>query len=120
MVLTGDSLLVGDVGRPDLHGGDPLALGRSLHHSLHVLLSLPDDVLVLPSHYGGSVCGRALSGNPFSTIGFERKHNEALAEPDADVFAQALLADLPQPPREQDRIVAANRHGGEVRAGQTH
>src|ERR671933_2028327 len=79
LVFTGDSLLVGDVGRPDLHAaGDPLPLARQLHGSLERLLELPDGVLVYPSHYGGSVCGRALSGNPFSTIGFERAHNAAL------------------------------------------
>src|SRR5438552_13010796 len=72
LVFTGDSLLVGDVGRPDLHaGGDPLPLARQLYDSTQRLLELPDDVVVYPSHYGGSVSGRALSGNPFSTIGFE-------------------------------------------------
>src|SRR5207237_10586869 len=71
LVFTGDSLLVGDVGRPDLHAlGDPEPLARQLHASLRRLLELPDGVLVLPSHYGGSVCGRAFSCNPFSTIGF--------------------------------------------------
>jgi glyoxylase-like metal-dependent hydrolase (beta-lactamase superfamily II) len=110
LVFTGDSLLVGDVGRPDLHaGGDPLPLARELHASLARLLELPDGVLVYPSHYGGSVCGRALSGNPFSTIGFERRHNPALAAADADAFARALLVDLPPPPAGQAEILAANR-----------
>jgi glyoxylase-like metal-dependent hydrolase (beta-lactamase superfamily II) len=76
LAFTGDSLLIGDVGRPDLHvAGDALGQARSLHASLDRLLTLPDHVLVLPSHYAGSVCGRGLSGNPFSTIGFERRHN---------------------------------------------
>jgi hydroxyacylglutathione hydrolase len=111
LVFTGDSLLVGDVGRPDLHaGGDPLPLARQLHGSLERLLELPDGVSVYPSHYAGSVCGRTLSGNPFSTIGFERRHNAALA-PDAEEFARALLVDLPPPPPHQARIVAANRRG---------
>ena len=65
---------------------------------------------MLPSHYAGSVCGRALSGNPFSTIGFERHHNAAL-HADADSFAHALLADLPPPPADQAAIVAANKRG---------
>lgn len=109
LAFTGDSLLVGDVGRPDLHaGGDPLPLARELHASIARLLELPDGVLVLPSHYGGSVCGRSLSGNPFSTIGFERAHNSALA-PDADEFARSLLVDLPPAPANQAAIVAANR-----------
>jgi glyoxylase-like metal-dependent hydrolase (beta-lactamase superfamily II) len=112
LVFTGDSLLVGDVGRPDLHaGGDPLPLAREQRASLDALLELSDHVLVLPSHYAGSVCGRSLSGNPFSTIGFERRHNRALQERDPSAFAAALLADLPPAPADQDRIVAANRSG---------
>lgn len=112
LVFTGDSLLVGDVGRPDLHAaGDPEPLARLLHGSLQRLLELPDHVGVYPSHFGGSVCGRGLSGNPFSTIGFERLHNPALDHPDADSFASALLADAPPPPAHQAEIVAANRAG---------
>jgi hydroxyacylglutathione hydrolase len=110
-VFTGDSLLVGDVGRPDLHaGGDPLPHARRLHGSLARLLELPDSVAVYPSHYAGSVCGRALSGNPFSTIGFERRHNKALTA-DVEAFAQALLLDLPPAPADQAEIVAANKRG---------
>jgi len=112
LVFTGDSLFVGDVGRPDLHaGGDPLPLARQLHGSLERLLELPDGVGVYPSHYAGSVCGRSLSGNPFSTIGFERRHNRALAAGDAEAFARALLADLPPAPPDQATIVAANKRG---------
>ena len=112
LVFTGDSLLVGDVGRPDLHAaGDPEPLARQLHGSIARLLELPDGVLVYPSHFGGSVCGRALSSNPFSSIGFERTHNQALAHTDTDSFVQALLVDVPPPPVGQDAIVAANRAG---------
>jgi hydroxyacylglutathione hydrolase len=112
LVFTGDSLLVGDVGRPDLHaGGSPEPLARRLHGSIGRLLELPDGVLVYPSHFGGSVCGRALSSNPFSSIGFERTHNHALAHADADAFTRALLVDLPPPPADQAAIVAANRSG---------
>ena len=103
LVFTGDSLLVGDVGRPDLHAGGN---ARALRTSLDRLLELPDHVLVLPSHYGGSVCGRSLSGNPFSTIGFERRHNGALAQSEAE-----LAADLPPPPADKEQIVAANVAG---------
>ncbi|MDP9491129.1 MAG: MBL fold metallo-hydrolase [Actinomycetota bacterium] len=111
LVFTGDSLLVGDVGRPDLHVADGEgAQAELLHTSLRRLLDLPDHVLVYPSHYGGSVCGRALSGNPFSSIGFERAHNDALAL-DAQSFAESLLVDVPPPPADQARIVAANRAG---------
>jgi glyoxylase-like metal-dependent hydrolase (beta-lactamase superfamily II) len=112
LVFTGDSLLVGDAGRPDLHaGGDPLPLARRQFRSLQALLELPDWVSVYPSHYGGSVCGRALSGNPFSTVGFERRHNQALQFEDAESFAQALLVDAPPAPADQARIVETNRRG---------
>jgi glyoxylase-like metal-dependent hydrolase (beta-lactamase superfamily II) len=112
LVFSGDSLLIGDVGRPDLHvAGDARGQARLLHASLRRLLELPDHVVLHPSHYGGSVCGRALSGNPISSIGFERRHNPLLALADPDAFAAALLADAPPPPAEQERIVAANRSG---------
>jgi glyoxylase-like metal-dependent hydrolase (beta-lactamase superfamily II) len=112
LVFTGDSLLVGDVGRPDLHvAGDAKGQALLLHESLRRLLELPDHVVLYPSHYGGSLCGRALSGNPFSSIGFERAHNPMLALSDRDVFAAALLEDMPARPAGQERIVAANRAG---------
>jgi hydroxyacylglutathione hydrolase len=113
LVFTGDSLLVNDVGRPDLHAGDgdPMALAREQSASVRSLLELDDGVLVLPSHYGGSVCGRGLSGNPFSTIGFERRHNRALTAGDKQSFAAALLTDVPPAPADQAGIVAANRVG---------
>jgi hydroxyacylglutathione hydrolase len=112
LAFTGDSLLVGDVGRPDLHAlDDAEAAARTLFCSLQRLLELPDHVAVLPGHYAGSVCGRSLSGNPLSTIGFERRHNDALAYTDAESFAAALLADLPPAPADQDAIVATNRSG---------
>jgi glyoxylase-like metal-dependent hydrolase (beta-lactamase superfamily II) len=112
LVFSGDSLLIGDVGRPDLHvAGDVSGQARVLHASLRRLLELPDHVVVYPSHYGGSVCGRGLSGNPISSIGFERSHNALLALTDADAFAEALIADMPPRPAEQARIVAANRSG---------
>jgi glyoxylase-like metal-dependent hydrolase (beta-lactamase superfamily II) len=113
LVFTGDSLLIGDVGRPDLHvSGDALGQARLMHSSLRRLLELPDHVIVLPSHYAGSVCGRGLSGNPLSSIGFERAHNAMLGYDDPDAFAVALIADTPPRPAEQERIVLANRHGG--------
>jgi hydroxyacylglutathione hydrolase len=112
LVFTGDSLLAGDVGRPDLHSnGDAPTMARRLHASLQRLLELPDHVSVYPGHYAGSVCGRRLSGNPFSTIGFERRHNTMLRFGDADSFAAALLEDVPPRPERQAEIVAANRRG---------
>jgi hydroxyacylglutathione hydrolase len=112
LVFTGDSLLIGDVGRPDLHVADDSdGQARLLQQSLRRLLELPDHVIVYPSHYGGSVCGRSLSGNPISSIGFERARNSMLGISDADEFAGALLADALPPPAGQEEIVAANRSG---------
>jgi len=112
VVFSGDSLLIGDVGRPDLHiAGDAHGQAQLLHASLRRLLELPDHVVLYPSHFGGSVCGRGLSGNPVSSIGFERTHNPLLAIDDAKAFAAELLVDLPPRPASQAAIVAANRAG---------
>jgi hydroxyacylglutathione hydrolase len=116
MVLTGDALLVGDAGRPDLHAhGDLTAeqMARTLYRSLHQkLLTLPDDLLLYPAHYSGSVCGRGLSAHPVSTIGFERRNSSALRFGSEDEFVEALLKDTPPAPEHQAEIVAANRGGG--------
>jgi hydroxyacylglutathione hydrolase len=118
MVLTGDALLVGDAGRPDLHAhgeGATEQMARTLYRSLHErLLALPDHVLLYPAHYSGSVCGRALSAHPASTIGFERRHSAALRLSSEDEFVAALLEDVPPAPERQAEIVAANRAGGSL------
>jgi glyoxylase-like metal-dependent hydrolase (beta-lactamase superfamily II) len=112
LVFSGDSLLIGDVGRPDLHvAGDARGQARVLHESLQRLLELPDHVVLYPGHYGGSVCGRELSGNPISSIGFERAHNPLLCVSDSEAFADALLENMPPRPPGQEQIVAANRSG---------
>lgn len=115
LVLTGDALLVGDAGRPDLHAhGEQTAeeMARTLYRSLNdKLLTLPDYLVLYPSHYSGSVCGRGLSANPISTIGFERTHNPALQFSSEDEFVRALLSDIPPAPERQAAIVAANRSG---------
>jgi len=115
LVLTGDALLVGDAGRPDLHAaGDtmPEDMARRLYRSIRdKLLTLPDHVLLYPAHYSGSVCGRGLSANPVSTIGFERRHNRALGRDSEDAFVAALVQDIPPPPQRQEEILAANRTG---------
>ena len=114
-VLTGDSLLVGDAGRPDLHAhGEHAAeeLARALYRSLTGrLLTLPDHLLVYPGHYSGSVCGRGLSAHPASTIGFERRFNPALQAEGEDAFVAAILENLPPAPEHQAAIVAANLAG---------
>ncbi|HWP33328.1 MAG TPA: MBL fold metallo-hydrolase [Solirubrobacterales bacterium] len=115
MVLTGDALLVGDAGRPDLHArGDRTVeeMARTLYRSLtERLLTLPDHLLLYPAHYSGSVCGRGLSGNPASTLGFERRHNAALRLSSEDEFVAALTKDGPPAPERQAEILAANRSG---------
>jgi glyoxylase-like metal-dependent hydrolase (beta-lactamase superfamily II) len=112
LVFTGDSLLAAVVGRPDLHAhGEPMALARLQQRSVARLPALPGHLLVHASHFGGPVCGRALSANPFSTIGFGRLHNRAAAGTDPERFARGLLEDLPPAPPDQAAIVARNRRG---------
>jgi hydroxyacylglutathione hydrolase len=117
-VISGDALLVGDAGRPDLHAhGDHTVeeMARSLYRSLTTrLLTLPDHLVLYPSHYSGSVCGRGLSANPISTVGFERRHNRALQHDSEDAFVEALTQDIPPAPDRQAAIVAANRAGKPV------
>src|SRR5438874_2904897 len=117
-VLTGDALLVGDAGRPDLHAhGDNSVeeMARTLYRSItERLMTLPDDLVLYPSHYSGSVCGRGLSANPISTIGFERRHNRAVLLASEDEFVEALLQDIPPAPEQQAAIVAANRSGASL------
>src|SRR5215217_5047015 len=114
-VLTGDALLVGDAGRPDLHAhGEHTveAMARALYRSLtERLLALPDHLVLYPAHYSGSVCGRGLSANPISSVGFERRNNPALAFDSEDAFVEWLTADMPPAPPQQAAIVAANRGG---------
>ena len=75
------------------------------------LLTLPDHLALYPAHYSGSVCGRGLSANPISTIGFERRNNPALRFESEDAFVAALLENIPPVPDQQAAIVAANRAG---------
>ena len=118
LVFSGDALLVGDAGRPDLHAhGEQTveAMARTLFRSLtDGLLTLPDHVALYPAHYSGSVCGRGLSATPASTVGFERRHNPALQLADEDAFVRALTSDIPPPPERQAAIIAANRAGGRI------
>jgi len=106
-VLTGDTLFIGDVGRPDF-GGEKAA--SDLYRSLtRRLLTLPDSVEVYPAHGAGSMCGRAMSGKTVSTIGFERRFNPVLQAPDEDAFIRQLMTGLPPKPPNFERIIARNR-----------
>lgn len=112
LVLTGDALFVGDVGRPDL--AVPLEEGaRQLHASLFErLLCLPDWVEVYPAHLAGSLCGRVTNRKTSSTIGYERRHNRALAPRPVAEFARGLTAGLPPRPPNMLAVVERNRSGG--------
>lgn len=110
MVFTGDTLFVGDVGRPDLHGNANTAVfAGQLYESLFgKLLKLDDWVEVYPSHFAGSVCGRAMSGKPSSTIGFERRHNPALQHTDLASFVTFVQQNQIPAPAEFASIRQAN------------
>lgn len=106
-VLTGDTLFVGDVGRPDF-GGEKAA--AELYRSLTGrLLVLGDSIEVYPAHGGGSMCGRAMSSKTASTIGFERRFNPALRARDEEEFVKNLLIGLPPKPPNFKAIIERNR-----------
>jgi hydroxyacylglutathione hydrolase len=106
-VLTGHTLMVGDVGRTELIA-DAASGALTLFVSLQRLKALPDHIEVLPGAYAGSVCGRRLSGKPCSTIGFERRHNAAFRIPAADEFVAFMLQDIPTAPPEAVELRAWN------------
>jgi hydroxyacylglutathione hydrolase len=109
-VMTGDTLFVGAVGRPDLAGHEH-EMAAQLHDSLHrKLLNLPAELEIYPGHQAGSACGVGLSGKPSSTIGFEKRFNPMLLMP-RDAFVEAVVADLPPQSEHMARIFDANLGG---------
>ena len=110
MILTGDLLFVGDVGRPDLPGEEILSEQvESLYTSLYKTLApLPDYLEVYPSHGQGSLCGKGMSAKPFSTLGYERRANPMLQYPDFDSFKQAILSNTPMRPQSFSAIINTN------------
>jgi glyoxylase-like metal-dependent hydrolase (beta-lactamase superfamily II) len=112
-VLTGHTLMVGDVGRTELATSAEEG-ARVLFRSLARLRALPDHIEVLPGAFAGSVCGRRLSGNPSSTIGFERRHNAGFRIEDQDAFVRFMQEDIPVPPprAEEIRLINAGRAAG--------
>ena len=107
LVLTGDSLFVGDAGRPDL-AVEAQAGAEGLFHSLRRLVELGDGVEVFPGHVAGSLCGASISSKASTTIGFERRFNPALQGELADFLGAALAPQPPRPPN-MERIVELNR-----------
>ena len=123
-LLTGDTLFVGDAGRPDLTANEQsdqqansappeeaTRAAQTLYVSLQRLLTLPDDLELYPAHFAGSACGRTMSGKPSSTLGFERRFNPALQPRSPADFVAFMLADLPPAPPQHREIRAANQQG---------
>lgn len=112
-VLTGDTLFIGDVGRPDLaESHTPQALARMLYDSLREkILKLPDETLVYPAHGAGSMCGRNISADRNSTIGRERHTNYALQPMEREAFVSMMTQDLPARPEYFKRDIDYNRRG---------
>ena len=115
-VLTGDTLFIGDVGRPDLRaalGWSATDLGGMLFDSLHTkLLALPDQSLVYPAHGAGSLCGKALSKETFSTLGEQRRSNYALQPMSKQAFIDVVTADQPEAPAyfNYDAVLNSQEH----------
>lgn len=109
-VLTGDTLFVGAVGRPDL-AGQERGMAAQLFDSLHErLLTLPPEMEIYPGHQAGSACGVGLSGKPASTLAFEKRFNPVLSMT-RDEFIDVVSANVPPPPEDMTRIVEANLRG---------
>ena len=107
LAVTGHTLMVGDMGRTELASSAEEG-ARALFESAERLKALPDHVTVLPGAFAGSVCGRGLSGNPISTIGYERRFNTAFRITDRDEFVEYMLRDTPPRPPDAARVRAAN------------
>ena len=114
-LLTGDTLFIGDVGRPDLAGGKgftPQMMAEMMYDSLHgKILKLPDEVEVYPAHGAGSMCGRNMSKETSSTIGEQRKFNYALKPMSKEEFVKMMTADLPEAPVYFPKDAEINRSG---------
>lgn len=107
MVFTGHTLMVGDLGRTELASNAEDG-ARALFRSAQRLKALPDYVEVLPGAHSGSVCGKSLSGKPWSTIGFEKRHNTAFRIEDETVFVQMMTRDIPPAPPHAAELCALN------------
>jgi len=111
-LFSGDTLFVGDVGRPDLFPGRAAELASSLFDNLHTkIMTLPDECEVYPAHGMGSLCGRAMAAKRTSTVGYEKKYNYALLIQDRGEFVDALTSDMPAAPDHFARCSEINRTG---------
>jgi len=106
-VLTGHTLMIGDLGRTELAATAEDG-ARTMFRSIGRLKALADHVEVFPGAFSGSVCGRRLSGKPSSTIGFERRYNDAFRINDEATFVRAMLAEVPEPPARAAELRALN------------
>ncbi len=113
MALTGDTLFVGDAGRPDLVGREAARdLAGHMHDTLHnEYLTLADGVMILPGHGAGSLCGKSIGSVLSSTLGFERHHNPALQVHNREAYIEFATAGLPEQPGNHKRIKQVNRQG---------
>jgi hydroxyacylglutathione hydrolase len=107
-VLTGDTLFVGTVGRPDLPGTAESS-ARELYRSVQRLLALPDHTELYPTHFSGSACGKGMSGKPMSTLGFEKRFNRLLGLESEEAFVAAVTADLPGRPADMETMLRRNQ-----------
>lgn len=115
-VLTGHTLMVGDMGRTEL-ASSAVEGAQALFGSAERLRLLADHIEIFPGAYSGSVCGRSLSGKPSSTVGFERRLNRAFAETDREAFIELMVRDIPTRPVGADAIRASNLGRGAAEAG---
>lgn len=113
LMLSGDTLFVGDIGRPDLTGAEAArGLAGQMHNSLfNRLLKLDDSLMVYPGHGAGSLCGKSIGAMRSSTLGYERQFNTALTPREKEEFVEFAVNNLPEQPGNHTRIKRLNRQG---------
>jgi glyoxylase-like metal-dependent hydrolase (beta-lactamase superfamily II)/rhodanese-related sulfurtransferase len=116
LALTGDTLFVGDMGRPDLVGAEAAnGLASDMYHTMYEkILPLNDGLLIYPGHGSGSLCGKSIGSMRSTTLGYERISNPALAPRSKEEFVQYAVSDLPEQPGNHTRIKTMNRKGVKV------
>lgn len=107
LLVTGHTLMIGDLGRTELAASAEQG-AKDMFRSVQKLKDLPEYIQVLPGAFSGSVCGRRLSGNPISTLGFEKRHNKAFAIDNEADFIEFMLQDIPPAPTEAATLRSIN------------